>query len=87
MQLLGHSQISMTMHDTHVVPEHATEAAARMDAALRGDPRGASDDEDGTTAEWLIMSSDLLSQARGGAAYRNRTDDNLITSEVLCRLS
>ena len=34
MQLLGHSQISMTMHYTHAVPELAREAAARMNAAL-----------------------------------------------------
>ena len=38
MQLLGHSQISMTMHDTHAVPELAREAAARMNAALWGAP-------------------------------------------------
>lgn len=31
MQLLGHSQISMTMHYTHAVPQLAREAAARMD--------------------------------------------------------
>ena len=34
MQLLGHSQISMTMHYTHAVPELAREAAARMNVAL-----------------------------------------------------
>ena len=33
------------------------------------------------------MSLDLFVQVRHGAAYRNRTDDNLITSEVLYRLS
>ncbi len=47
MQLLGHSQISMTMHYSHVVPELATEAAVRMDAALWGD-RSEGDPEDGT---------------------------------------
>jgi len=36
MQLLGHSQISMTMHYTHAVPQLAREAAARMDQALWG---------------------------------------------------
>ena len=36
MQLLGHSQISMTMHYTHVVPELATDAAVRMNTALWG---------------------------------------------------
>ncbi len=34
MQLLGHSQISMTMHSTHVVPELAQDAARRMAQAL-----------------------------------------------------
>jgi integrase len=34
MQLLGHSQISMTMHDTHVAPELAQDAARRMAQAL-----------------------------------------------------
>jgi integrase len=47
MQLLGHSQISMTMHYTHVVPELATDAAVRMDAALWGDHRPTTR-EDGT---------------------------------------
>ena len=37
MQLLGHSQISMTMHYTHVVPELAAEAAHRMGQALWGE--------------------------------------------------
>ncbi len=36
MQLLGHSQIAMTMHYTHVVPELAREAADRMGDALWG---------------------------------------------------
>lgn len=36
MQLLGHSQLSMTMHYTHVVPELAREAADRMGEALWG---------------------------------------------------
>jgi integrase len=39
MQLLGHSQISMTMHYTHVVPELAEEAALRIDDALCGASR------------------------------------------------
>jgi integrase len=34
MQLLGHSQLGMTMHYTHVVPELARDAAARMGDAL-----------------------------------------------------
>ncbi len=34
MQLLGHSQISMTMHSTHVVPELAQDAARRMAQTL-----------------------------------------------------
>jgi integrase len=38
MQLLGHSQISMTMHDTHVVPELAQDATSRMAQALWGEP-------------------------------------------------
>jgi hypothetical protein len=33
------------------------------------------------------MGLNLLSRVRHGAASRNRTADNLITSEVLCRLS
>jgi integrase len=38
MQILGHSQISLTLGTyTHVVPELATEAAGRMGAALWGD--------------------------------------------------
>jgi integrase len=37
MQLLGHSQIAMTMHYTHVVPELARDAAARMGDALWGE--------------------------------------------------
>jgi integrase len=36
MQLLGHSQLSMTMHYTHVVPELAREAANGMGEALWG---------------------------------------------------
>ena len=36
MQLLGHSQIGMTMHDTHVVDELAHEAAASLTRALWG---------------------------------------------------
>jgi integrase len=36
MQLLGHSQISMTMHYTHGVPALAQDAADRMGAALWG---------------------------------------------------
>ncbi len=36
MQLLGHSQIAMTMHYTHVVPELARDAADRMGQALWG---------------------------------------------------
>jgi hypothetical protein len=43
MQLLGHSQISMTMHYTHVVPELNAEAAARMNDALWGDAETGSD--------------------------------------------
>jgi integrase len=43
MQLLGHSQISMTMHYTHVVPELAEEAALRIDDALWGQPDDGSD--------------------------------------------
>jgi integrase len=39
MQLLGHSQISMTMHYTHVVPELARDAADRMGQALWGEAR------------------------------------------------
>ena len=46
-RLLGHSQISMTMHDTHAVPELATGAAVRMTTALWGDPKAATR-EDGT---------------------------------------
>ena len=38
MQLLGHSQIAMTMHYTHVVPELARDAADRMGQALWGEP-------------------------------------------------
>ena len=41
----------------------------------------------GTRAARLIVNPDPLPQVRHGAAYRNRTDDNLITSEVLYRLS
>ena len=41
----------------------------------------------GTVATRSIVCRDLSSQVRHGAAYRNRTDDNLITSEVLYRLS
>jgi hypothetical protein len=41
----------------------------------------------GTGRVLTIVRSDLLAQVRGGAASRNRTADNLITSEVLCRLS
>ncbi len=37
MQLLGHSQISMTMHYTHVVPELAQDATRRMAQAPWGD--------------------------------------------------
>lgn len=37
MQLLGHSQISMTMRYTHVVPELAQDAAHRMAQALWGE--------------------------------------------------
>jgi site-specific recombinase XerD len=37
MQLLGHSQIAMTMHYTHVVPELARDAADRMGQALWGE--------------------------------------------------
>ena len=37
MQMPGHSQISMTMHYTHVVPELARDAAARMGEALWGE--------------------------------------------------
>jgi integrase len=36
MQLLGHSQIAMTMHYTHVVPELAREAADKIGEALWG---------------------------------------------------
>jgi len=39
MQLLGHSQIAMTMHYTHVVPELARDAAERMGQALWGEAR------------------------------------------------
>lgn len=39
MQLLGHSQIAMTMHYTHVVPELARDAADRMGQALWGEAR------------------------------------------------
>lgn len=38
MQLMGHSQISMTMHYTHVVPELAQDAAQRMAQARWGEP-------------------------------------------------
>ncbi len=41
----------------------------------------------GTTLPVSIMLPDPLSQVRGGAASENRTPDNLITSEVLYRLS
>lgn len=41
MQILGHSQIALTLGTySHVVPELATEAAARMDEALWGDSPG-----------------------------------------------
>jgi integrase len=39
MQLLGHSQIAMTMHYTHVVPELARDAADRMGQALWGEAK------------------------------------------------
>jgi len=39
MQLLGHSQIAMMMHYTHVVPELARVAADRMGQAPRGEAR------------------------------------------------
>jgi integrase len=38
MEILGHSQISVTMNTyAHVAPEVSREAAARMEGALWGD--------------------------------------------------
>lgn len=48
MQLLGHSQIAMTMHYTHVVPELAREAANRA-----GVTRGPDDAADLPWLQWL----------------------------------
>jgi site-specific recombinase XerD len=36
MEILGHSQISMTSRYTHVLPQVMTDAAARMGQALWG---------------------------------------------------
>ena len=48
MQVLGHSQITLTLGTySHVVPELATEAAQRMESALWGDPDEAANDESG----------------------------------------
>jgi integrase len=38
MEILGHSQISMTSRYTHVLPQVMTDAAARIDQALWGQP-------------------------------------------------
>jgi len=48
MQVLGHSQISLTLGAySHVVPELALEAAASMEDALWGDLEGGAE-ENGT---------------------------------------
>jgi integrase len=48
MQVLGHSQITLTLGTySHVVPELATEAAQRMESALWPDPDESPDDESG----------------------------------------
>ncbi|MCA1835286.1 MAG: tyrosine-type recombinase/integrase, partial [Actinobacteria bacterium] len=47
MQVLGHSQITLTLGTySHVVPELATEAAQRMEQALWGDGDDGQDDTD-----------------------------------------
>lgn len=49
MQILGHSQISLTLGTySHVVPELATEAAQRMESALWGEE---TEDDDGESGE------------------------------------
>ena len=53
----------------------------------RHPPLPVNGNQTGTGGIRVILNSDLFLQASGGAAYRNRTDDNLITSEVLYRLS
>ena len=48
MQVLGHSQITLTLGTySHVVPELATEAAQRMESALWGEADEAPDEESG----------------------------------------
>ena len=95
MAILGHSQISLTLGTySHVAPELAHEAAERMASALWGDA-GASSEENGYHADTTdpnpsVGPSASVPRIPGpvrGAASGNRTPDNLITSEVLYRLS
>ena len=95
MEVLGHSQIGLTMNTySHVMPEVARDAADRVASALWGDG-GTADRANGyrkgtgpTGGTGPVDAGDPgMAGLEVGAASGNRTPDNLITSEVLCRLS
>ncbi len=101
-KMLRHSSIGITVDTYGHLSEDTARAASDaigklLDAAL-GDASGAARDHIATTTPETGPRTDEAvppSQGEtagqeplsGGAAYRNRTDDLLITSEPLCRLS
>jgi integrase len=95
MQILGHSQISLTLGTySHVVPELARDAADRMGAALWGNAGTAENrngNRTGTAPPDPTEPSTASTPANigpvAGAACQSRTDDLRITSALLYQLS
>ena len=95
MQILGHSQISLTLGTySHVVPELARDAADRIGSALWGDPEPSSPGNGNRTGtEATLRDKPSTNSGPGniglgdGAALEIRTPDLRITSALLCQLS
>ena len=78
MQILGHSQISLTLGTySHVVPELATEAASRMGVVLWVSISGTR----ATSADRYV--GDMIVSECGGGAGGARTHDRRIMSPLL----
>ena len=95
MQILGHSQISLTLGTySHVVPELARDAADRIGSALWGDPKPSRTRNGNQTGTGPAI-GDEPSTTSGlgniglsdGAALEIRTPDLRITSALLYQLS
>ncbi len=89
-KLLGHSSIAITADSySHLLAGVGRDAANRASALVPRTPRDQSVTNPAPETEKDLLHDDGGPGFTGldGAASGNRTPDNLITSEVLCRLS